>query len=433
MISLFCFWLIIATFFFRYYLLCQILETGYQFKKKDCYIFFIIICFLYFFQMHHNTIMCLNLSIPLILITYALLSSNRITETMWKYGLIFIGTSSLDCFFEDITTLLYPSLRKDNSLWLYFLFVFFTTLVIIFLCIYKKKHKDKQLPSYFHGQVFFALTSIFIGTCLCISAALVSTASEHLAPTRHNFYFGISCFSMLAASLLCEQVYHSIILNRRLYEISNSEKLLREAQEYYYKMMLDKEEETRKFRHDYNNHIMCINALLSAGKNDELKKYLDDLQNTNNSFTRKEYSVGNTILDAITNYYAGILPSEVSFSVTGTVPEHLAIHNTDLSIIYSNLLKNAIEEIQELRTLTKEKLSIRVTLRSGKKFWQMEITNSTNTTLKQNDLPKTRKKDTHQHGIGLRNVKKACERYAGTLQIRTENSIFIATVVLPLQ
>lgn len=39
-----------------------------------------------------------------------------------------------------------------------------------------------------------------------------------------------------------------------------NEKLL-ETQADYYKMLLEKEDETRKFRHDMSNHIICIDAL----------------------------------------------------------------------------------------------------------------------------------------------------------------------------
>lgn len=175
-----------------------------------------------------------------------------------------------------------------------------------------------------------------------------------------------------------------------------------------------------------------MNALLSDGKLAELHAYMDDLQNTSYNFGQKNYFTGNSILDAITNYYVDILPEKDIFYLSGNLQDNLAINSTDLSIIYSNLLKNAVEEIQSLAEFGMEHLNIHVFLNSGKQFWQLEIRNTSNHSIKPNTIPKTNKKDTRQHGIGLQNVKSACIRNGGTLQLRSENDMFIATVVLPL-
>ncbi len=37
-----------------------------------------------------------------------------------------------------------------------------------------------------------------------------------------------------------------------------TEKLLRQTQKSYYETMLQKEEDTRRFRHDIINHLMCL-------------------------------------------------------------------------------------------------------------------------------------------------------------------------------
>lgn len=56
-----------------------------------------------------------------------------------------------------------------------------------------------------------------------------------------------------------------------------NEKLL-ETQADYYKMLLEKEDETRKFRHDMSNHIICIDALSQEKKYDEMQSYLSSLK-----------------------------------------------------------------------------------------------------------------------------------------------------------
>ena len=43
--------------------------------------------------------------------------------------------------------------------------------------------------------------------------------------------------------------------------------------------LLEKEEETRKYRHDMNNHLMCLSALAEAENIPEIRDYLSNLQN----------------------------------------------------------------------------------------------------------------------------------------------------------
>ena len=51
----------------------------------------------------------------------------------------------------------------------------------------------------------------------------------------------------------------------------------------------------------------------------------------------------------------------------------------------------------------------------------------------QNGLPRTSKRDTEIHGIGLRSIRGIAERYHGTMTVTAENGIFTLTVLLPLE
>ena len=48
------------------------------------------------------------------------------------------------------------------------------------------------------------------------------------------------------------------------------------------------------------------------------------------------------------------------------------------------------------------------------------------------DIDRTSKKDDFLHGFGIRNIKKAVEKYAGQCLIRHENGCFQVKLLLPL-
>lgn len=59
-----------------------------------------------------------------------------------------------------------------------------------------------------------------------------------------------------------------------------------EKQVDYYKTLLNQEEDTKKFRHDIKNHIICIEELLDSGKLEDVKLYLQDIHQSLESSRR---------------------------------------------------------------------------------------------------------------------------------------------------
>ena len=50
--------------------------------------------------------------------------------------------------------------------------------------------------------------------------------------------------------------------------------------------------------------------------------------------------------------------------------------------------------------------------------------------IKKGELPKTKKKDSFLHGIGIQNIITAAEKYHGNVVFSAENDIFTSTVYL---
>jgi len=62
-------------------------------------------------------------------------------------------------------------------------------------------------------------------------------------------------------------------------ELARLNQSLLESRERYYQMVLEKEEETRRFRHDMSSHITCVKQLLKEDNVQGARAYLEEIYN----------------------------------------------------------------------------------------------------------------------------------------------------------
>lgn len=99
----------------------------------------------------------------------------------------------------------------------------------------------------------------------------------------------------------------------------------------------------------------------------------------------------------------------------------------DLSTILGNLLDNSITALNNCKCRKELNIIIKYT----KKRLIIRISNSFDKDpIFEDGLPVTTKSDTDRHGKGLKNVRKAAEKYNGLLKISCEKDHFIADVLL---
>lgn len=236
-------------------------------------------------------------------------------------------------------------------------------------------------------------------------------------------------FSMIALAIFIIYVND---INKKMKKFLEVEKNLKDTQKSYYEAMLSKEEDTRRFRHDVVNHLICIRELLAKGEGESAAAYIEEMQGDIIKIQQKCYSVGNTIIDAFLNYYIQMLEEDVEVKISGCLTKEISMSDLELCTVFSNLIKNSVEE---LKKPGQEKKYLEVKVNSGQQAFQIEVSNSISKQSKEirEDLPRTTKKDKKNHGIGLRNVKETVEKNHGTFQWKQEKSGFKTVVTLPLK
>ena len=200
-------------------------------------------------------------------------------------------------------------------------------------------------------------------------------------------------------------------------------------QKNFSEKMLKGDENLRRFRHDYKNHMIVINALLESGSTDRAREYINAMNADINGVLTK-ISTGNFVADAIINNKSVIASgSGDKIQFDGQFPKD-GISDEDICTILANTLDNAIEATAKIEGGCT--ISVEAVIRN--RNFLLTVTNPVleNVKIGKNNTVKTTKKNRAEHGIGTKNIQKAVSAYKGNMLLSCENNIFTTEIRLTL-
>lgn len=232
-------------------------------------------------------------------------------------------------------------------------------------------------------------------------------------------------------------VFMNIVQFYLIDDIMKKEEKIRENELYKMEMSnqmtlyystLENLEKQRKAAHEYKNKIICIHSLLLNKKYEDLEKYVTGLNNN----VVEELNVidtNNVIVNAILNtkYHEAMRKNLLLVFRVNDLSE-INVSDSDIVILLSNLLNNAIEASEEC----KEKRIIKVKMVYEDRTLILSVINSFTHILNINDgiLSTTKKIDHEDHGIGLKNVIEIIEKYKGSYAINIDENEFEFSILL---
>ncbi len=204
-----------------------------------------------------------------------------------------------------------------------------------------------------------------------------------------------------------------------------------EQQREYFQQLLQKEQDTRQFRHDLIAELLELKNYCEKEEYDKLDSYLSEMLGSISAIRDRQYDVGNDIVNTIINYYFQPIRNDCRISVKGYMKDELRISQRDLCIIVSNLVKNAVEAVGVISQKDKE---IWFEVSQGKQYLRIQIKNTIDREIiyKKNGLPQTGKTDKKNHGLGLANVVSVVEKCEGTYKNIVEKGCYMAEVTLKI-
>lgn len=297
----------------------------------------------------------------------------------------------------------------------------------------KKMSKSADVKLSLEGLSLGQMTGII--SLLAVISVTFSYVLQYIckiSPDKLNALIGIGAvmaagIAMIILMCISFHIANGKMLYKSQLEMENQ---LHEKQTEYFKMMLKKEEETKNFRHDINNHLYTLSILMRDDPK-EAKEYLEEMIGSFQKIYQINYETGNEILNIIFNHYLDKIEKEAGvceITVSGKLMANLQADKLELCTIFSNVLQNVQEALVRLESRP-DKIC-RIKIDAGKIYARVIIENTTEDTKLQTE---TKKKDKNLHGRGIANVRKVIEKIHGEMTMTCEDGIFRTEVVIPLK
>lgn len=305
----------------------------------------------------------------------------------------------------------------------------FSARMLLFLLVFlflrktdraKNSAAIKLIPR--HIFVLFMLSIILMSGLITLNSYQVSAEKAILKTALSNSI--IIILTVIMAVILMSLLFNVIAKHQS----ESTAKLLSEqveSQIRHYDRLEKLDNEMRRFRHDYTNHLQSIRSLISLGEYSEAEDYIAKLQNEKPKASNIFYT-GSKLADAIMSDKAFSLPDNVRIEFQGLIPP--GIDNTDLCVLLSNALDNAAEACRD----SKDDCVISVSSEVKSGYLVLTISNPVPKEMNLNGIPRTTKPDTLNHGLGLVNIRQTAARYDGQININCSNGKFELTILLKI-
>ncbi len=197
-------------------------------------------------------------------------------------------------------------------------------------------------------------------------------------------------------------------------------------QELYYKELLQKDNETKQFRHDMLNHLACLIGYLEDGDNERAMEYVQEMTGVARNFTKRIITGNDTIDIVVADVFRQ--EKEVKLGWQGKLPQETTISDMDLCILFSNLLKNALEAARLYKGEEKE---VTVLIKGLPPTYFIYVKNPCNQepNIDGNKFL-TIKKDKDNHGFGMLNIEQVLKKYGGSVRYDFKAPFFTVSICL---
>ena len=267
-------------------------------------------------------------------------------------------------------------------------------------------------------------STVLLLSVLPLVSVLITMTITYISITTQikpivGILMAISVIALLMVNILVTIVYNHIqnMYNDRLELELIAQKAKMDTENY--KILENQYENQRVLIHDIRGHMQVMRGLLESKNYDELENYLLDMER-DPALQKIARLCDNTVLNVILVHHASICKSlgiDVDFDIRQHSVDFISAH--DITAIFDNLLTNAEEAAKN----TSEKYIKLSATQPGETGMLITIINSCDSApdMDEDGNIKTKKKDKEHHGVGLKSVKQAVQRYNGVSRMYYSN------------
>ena len=326
-----------------------------------------------------------------------------------------------------IEGLLFPALAVQSYRWSFSLMLFAVEIILsVPIFLYMKSvftPAVEKEPSGFEWRYLWLIPATFYIVWYFAIYSVVSRSALEIALRPKNTLF---LFIINVGAILIYYVVTRLILeqNQTLELEEKNHQLSMQAVQY--ENLQEKITDARRAKHDVRHHISLIREYVSKGELDALLKYLDGYNDSlpDDSLIR---FCENPAANAVLLYFAQqAKDNDIDYIVNAEIPGDIFVSDTDISVLFGNLIENAIDACKEEHG-DDRKIDIRARLKGSTLC--VTVDNTFTGTLRRttdNEFLSTKHKG---RGLGTQSVKSIAEQYGGICRFEVKDSMFCASVM----
>lgn len=182
-----------------------------------------------------------------------------------------------------------------------------------------------------------------------------------------------------------------------------------------------------QYRHDIRHHLQYVSACIENGQEEQALSYMNGICKEMEAQKVKRYCE-NEAANLILSAFSGRAQKEgIQMNVKGSLPPLIPVTDSDLCVLLSNALENALHACQPLALANKTcAIDVQFYYRNDKLFLQVQNPYEKEVTFA-NGIPVSNEPG---HGIGVQSICAIVERYDGIYTFLVQNHQFILRLSL---
>lgn len=343
------------------------------------------------------------------------------------YALILIAVSYVVENALDLVN--YLSNDSIKSEFLFFWIVQALSLSItIFTVLLIRRMNQTRREQRFHRS-WRAYGFLLFAVAMVVVFAISGLEKLRILYVSPRFQIVMRIVSMLSYAAIVILAMIALIMystNMNLETMLLQESELRMMQGKYHDLLVEKDHDTRKFRHDTAGHVIHVMELAKQENALKTLAYLQQYCDELGEIQKWCVDTGYEGFDILMNYYFSRFDESTISRVIGRVQPNtkIAMSDYDVCTVLSNVFQNIYEEFGQLQG--EKKLTIE--FRQNSEYLNMRISNSMQQekwNKAMNEISNSRKSDSENHGFGLRSIRSTMDKTNGIYRCYTEDNEFV--------
>lgn len=177
----------------------------------------------------------------------------------------------------------------------------------------------------------------------------------------------------------------------------------------------------RRYRHDLRHHLHYVSACIENGQTEQAQSYISEICEQMDSQKVERYCENETA-NLILSAFAGRAKSEgIAINVEGALPAFIKVSSSDLCVLLSNALENALHACQPIAAKG-ESCCIEVNFYEWDNNFFLQVINPCTGKVRfEKGIPVSDRPD---HGIGVQSICAIVKRYRGVYSFSVQDGKF---------